>query len=166
GNDVHAGVRQGAITPKTDIARIEPPLVAAFLQRQLPVQALIEAKSVVGAELHAGGTAAVAVLLVGVGVIEAVVFLAGQRQADVAIGGREAVREVPVVDAAFAAHVLHASAQTVAGRAGDDADHAHQGIGAVAHGIGATKDLDALDRSEEHTSELQSRENLVCRLLL
>src|SRR5690606_42004911 len=25
---------------------------------------------------------------------------------------------------------------------------------------------DALDRSEEHTSELQSRENLVCRLLL
>src|SRR5690606_40988213 len=26
--------------------------------------------------------------------------------------------------------------------------------------------LGALDRSEEHTSELQSRENLVCRLLL
>src|SRR5690606_39920531 len=27
-------------------------------------------------------------------------------------------------------------------------------------------ELDALQRSEEHTSELQSRENLVCRLLL
>src|SRR5690606_40478742 len=26
--------------------------------------------------------------------------------------------------------------------------------------------IDPLDRSEEHTSELQSRENLVCRLLL
>src|SRR5690606_40681697 len=26
--------------------------------------------------------------------------------------------------------------------------------------------LDAIERSEEHTSELQSRENLVCRLLL
>src|SRR5436309_12714976 len=28
------------------------------------------------------------------------------------------------------------------------------------------KQLEALRRSEEHTSELQSRENLVCRLLL
>src|SRR5690606_41487492 len=32
--------------------------------------------------------------------------------------------------------------------------------------IGATAQRDALARSEEHTSELQSRENLVCRLLL
>src|SRR5690606_39422864 len=30
----------------------------------------------------------------------------------------------------------------------------------------ATKELATLLRSEEHTSELQSRENLVCRLLL
>src|SRR5690606_42001539 len=32
--------------------------------------------------------------------------------------------------------------------------------------IHVTDDLDAAARSEEHTSELQSRENLVCRLLL
>src|SRR5690606_42030448 len=30
----------------------------------------------------------------------------------------------------------------------------------------APPDVDVLERSEEHTSELQSRENLVCRLLL
>src|SRR5690606_41833198 len=30
----------------------------------------------------------------------------------------------------------------------------------------ADRTTDALERSEEHTSELQSRENLVCRLLL
>src|SRR5690606_41995338 len=34
-----------------------------------------------------------------------------------------------------------------------------------AGGVGARRDL-PLGRSEEHTSELQSRENLVCRLLL
>src|SRR5690606_40136418 len=32
-------------------------------------------------------------------------------------------------------------------------------------GIAAPEDID-IERSEEHTSELQSRENLVCRLLL
>src|SRR5690606_41654114 len=35
------------------------------------------------------------------------------------------------------------------------------------HGVGKrTPHRQMLDRSEEHTSELQSRENLVCRLLL
>src|SRR5436309_9777617 len=36
-------------------------------------------------------------------------------------------------------------------------------------GVTVAKEIDlkdALERSEEHTSELQSRENLVCRLLL
>src|SRR5690606_41425007 len=32
--------------------------------------------------------------------------------------------------------------------------------------VGITSDMLVVDRSEEHTSELQSRENLVCRLLL
>src|SRR5690606_39753862 len=32
--------------------------------------------------------------------------------------------------------------------------------------LGAIQELRKMDRSEEHTSELQSRENLVCRLLL
>src|SRR5690606_40061551 len=32
-------------------------------------------------------------------------------------------------------------------------------------GVGAVLDRGVEDRSEEHTSELQSRENLVCRLL-
>ena len=35
----------------------------------------------------------------------------------------------------------------------------------VSHG-GASEDIDPFDRSEEHTSELQSLTNLVCRLLL
>src|SRR5690606_41860146 len=44
----------------------------------------------------------------------------------------------------------------------------HQGaalVGVVAAVGRAVADI-AADRSEEHTSELQSRENLVCRLLL
>src|SRR5690606_41841785 len=36
----------------------------------------------------------------------------------------------------------------------------------VAQVAGGQQRTDAGDRSEEHTSELQSRENLVCRLLL
>src|SRR5690606_41422482 len=55
------------------------------------------------------------------------------------------------------------------------ADEAEDGLGAIARGVqravteGADAELDAEPaaiRSEEHTSELQSRENLVCRLLL
>src|SRR5690606_41297036 len=67
---------------------------------------------------------------------------------------------------------------------GDVAAHLHRGIeGRLVvdhergHGLLAQRGFDrigdevgvvaaALDRSEEHTSELQSRENLVCRLLL
>src|SRR5207302_11316997 len=36
----------------------------------------------------------------------------------------------------------------------------------VGHGFGPTGVFEGSPRSEEHTSELQSRENLVCRLLL
>src|SRR5688572_31895623 len=38
--------------------------------------------------------------------------------------------------------------------------------GLVEGGAPFTKDVCYLDRSEEHTSELQSQSNLVCRLLL
>src|SRR5256886_11617097 len=37
---------------------------------------------------------------------------------------------------------------------------------AIGRGLMARPDLLLLDRSEEHTSELQSQSNLVCRLLL
>src|SRR5690606_40763577 len=52
----------------------------------------------------------------------------------------------------------------------DDLDATHLDdampvIRVEASGFGIQHDL-AHDRSEEHTSELQSRENLVCRLLL
>src|SRR5436305_8000134 len=40
------------------------------------------------------------------------------------------------------------------------------GVAAVALGLGGEHRLDLLARSEEHTSELQSRPQLVCRLLL
>src|SRR3712207_7771858 len=57
---------------------------------------------------------------------------------------------------------------------GDHAELAHQPeviVGAPVLGdlaFGDAQDVDAahLDRSEEHTSELQSRQYLVCRLLL
>src|SRR5690606_39987354 len=44
----------------------------------------------------------------------------------------------------------------------------HVGVDMVAQDLGGGADLrqQARPRSEEHTSELQSRENLVCRLLL
>src|SRR2546427_7614709 len=38
--------------------------------------------------------------------------------------------------------------------------------GAAVEGVVEAEDLDPLGRSEEHTSELQSQSNLVCRLLL
>src|SRR3712207_8464471 len=44
-----------------------------------------------------------------------------------------------------------------------DADHSVEAVGAE-HGFDAVRDQ--LARSEEHTSELQSRQYLVCRLLL
>src|SRR2546430_7749495 len=43
--------------------------------------------------------------------------------------------------------------------------HGHLGC-AEAHGERIHRDLAPLARSEEHTSELQSQSNLVCRLLL
>src|SRR2546427_7272418 len=41
-------------------------------------------------------------------------------------------------------------------------------VGATVHvdSEGAPEQVNAIDRSEEHTSELQSQSNLVCRLLL
>src|SRR5690606_40890330 len=43
----------------------------------------------------------------------------------------------------------------------------HWGVAlALGPNINAPMDPTAVERSEEHTSELQSRENLVCRLLL
>src|SRR5690606_41195715 len=57
-----------------------------------------------------------------------------------------------------------------AGTGGDcdrlvEADRDRHGVAGQAH-LGTAEQLDLPRRSEEHTSELQSRENLVCRLLL
>src|SRR5436309_11415697 len=41
-----------------------------------------------------------------------------------------------------------------------------EGARSVAQRVSANEAMENLQRSEEHTSELQSRENLVCRLLL
>src|SRR5690606_41940896 len=43
--------------------------------------------------------------------------------------------------------------------------HAQVGMGTVREANGGRGAADFFHRSEEHTSELQSRENLVCRLL-
>src|SRR3989442_8918457 len=51
-------------------------------------------------------------------------------------------------------------------RAGADPDHPAQGEGAPAVRGAAHHPGQARGRSEEHTSELQSRPHLVCRLLL
>src|SRR2546422_4339726 len=54
------------------------------------------------------------------------------------------------------------------GAAHGEVEPARRGHGdSVAHArTGASRDGDLRDRSEEHTSELQSRLHLVCRLLL
>src|SRR5690242_20762513 len=66
------------------------------------------------------------------------------------------------------AGVLDARQRRVAGTAGIAADQDVIGLGlGDARGDRADTDLaDELHRSEEHTSELQSHVNLVCRLLL
>src|SRR5690606_40450470 len=48
----------------------------------------------------------------------------------------------------------------------DDAQAEPQWLEAILVGFETAKPQPACVRSEEHTSELQSRENLVCRLLL
>src|SRR5690606_41801380 len=67
------------------------------------------------------------------------------------------------------------SDEVPAQRASTEVDAALADVPAVAvttRSIGAVNEMDAnrfasaIPRSEEHTSELQSRENLVCRLLL
>src|SRR5690606_41216832 len=72
-------------------------------------------------------------------------------------------------------HRLHADPQ---GRRGQQGLHRHSAGCGLLHGqsacpqrghaepLGAMGDRTCTQRSEEHTSELQSRENLVCRLLL
>src|SRR6266511_4078757 len=55
--------------------------------------------------------------------------------------------------------------ELAAARVGAGERHAHS-TRLVAHRIHLVAQHDAPPRSEEHTSELQSRENLVCRLLL
>src|SRR5690606_41545302 len=48
-----------------------------------------------------------------------------------------------------------------------DAEALENGLGALGHALMlGDRRFGVGDRSEEHTSELQSRENLVCRLLL
>src|SRR3712207_8868391 len=76
---------------------------------------------------------------------------------------RSAVALLPHLDLQRPVDVLLRRPQAVdAGDGGDDDDVAP---GEQAVGGGVPKALDLL-RSEEHTSELQSRQYLVCRLLL
>src|SRR5690606_40064764 len=74
---------------------------------------------------------------------------AGQDDLGVVADGLRLVRQVVRVDAdAVAAH-----------QAGAERQEVPLGAGGLQHRFG-------IDRSEEHTSELQSPEKLVCRLLL
>src|SRR5690606_30712434 len=68
---------------------------------------------------------------------------------------RRAARERELVEALLVHHVDEELAGRPGSAAEDDVEHARRHAGL----------LEEL-RSEEHTSELQSRENLVCRLLL
>src|SRR5690606_41946670 len=70
----------------------------------------------------------------------------------------------------YAAHMraLHAGVYDMVGAAVDAGVAVYAGSdagGMVEHGR-LVDEIEALHRSEEHTYELQSRENLVCRLLL
>ncbi|MNG87613.1 hypothetical protein D3C79_464270 [compost metagenome] len=121
------------------------PLIAAFLGRQLPLQGLVDRQVVVGAEVEAGQAAAVAVVLAELVLIEAVVLLARQRQAHVATVPAEAVAGIEVVDAVLAARHFQPCTMAVGGVAGEDVDHCHQRVGAIADGVRAAEHLDALD---------------------
>src|SRR5690606_2247355 len=57
-------------------------------------------------------------------------------------------------------HILEPLEQQIGGSLGPEAEHFHKNILKIDPGV------HLVQRSEEHTSELQSRENLVCRLLL
>src|SRR5690606_42128095 len=69
----------------------------------------------------------------------------------------------------FRSYTMTTLGQVFAPLGGEDKDGAGQ-VGAVRRPAGASgvvrRRQSAAHRSEEHTSELQSRENLVCRLLL
>src|SRR3712207_8145752 len=73
----------------------------------------------------------------------------------------------------FRSHLLAAHLREALGDVRERADGRGAGRGQGAHGrlgdrVGRDRDARACDsaRSEEHTSELQSRQYLVCRLLL
>lgn len=121
------------------------PLVAAFLGRQLPVDALARVEGMAGADVEAVEAAAVAVVVAGPVAVEAVVLHAGQRQAQVPAVPAHALAGVEIVDAALAAGDLDPRAMAVGRAAGEDIDHSHQRVGAVTDGVGATEHFDALD---------------------
>ncbi|MNE23959.1 hypothetical protein D3C80_1172320 [compost metagenome] len=125
-------------------------LVAAFLEGQLPVQRLAGIQLLADAQVEAAEPLAVAKIAAVRLVVEAVVLLPRQRQAQVAALPALAVAGVPVVDAALAMGYLQARAVAVAGGAGEDVDDRHQRIGAVADRIGAAEHLDALDVLDGH----------------
>ncbi|MNO85320.1 hypothetical protein D3C76_766910 [compost metagenome] len=102
-------------------------------------------QAVAGVDIEAGQPAAVAVVLAELVLVEAIVLLAGQRQAHVAAIPAEAVAGVEIVDAVLAAGHLQPRAMAVGRVAGKDVDHGHQRVGAVADRVGAAEHLDALD---------------------
>ncbi|MNN08239.1 hypothetical protein D3C81_1210890 [compost metagenome] len=121
------------------------PLIAAFLGRELPFQALIAGQGVAGTQGQAVEAATVAVVLAPAVFVETIVLHARQRQAQVATVPAQALACVPVIDTALAAGNLQARAMAVGRAAGEDIDHCHQRIGAIADGVGAAEHLDALD---------------------
>ncbi|MCY1519666.1 hypothetical protein D9M68_544230 [compost metagenome] len=120
-------------------------LVAAFLGRQLPVEAVLAVELLAGDKVEAVQAAAVAVVTVELIVVEAIVLLPGQRQAHCAVLPARAVAGVPVTDSTLPLAGFQACASAVGRLAGEDIDHAHQGIGAVTDGIRPAKHFDALD---------------------
>ncbi|MNH06189.1 hypothetical protein D3C79_655490 [compost metagenome] len=126
------------------------PLVAALFGCQLPFQGLICREAMADAEVEAVQAAAVAVILAKLVFIEAVIFLARHRQAQITAVPAEAVAEVVVIDAILAAGQLHARAMAVRRIAGENVDHRHQCVGAIADGVGAAEYLDAFDVLQRH----------------
>ncbi len=120
-------------------------MVAAFFGGQLPVEDLAVVQRMRGAELHARAAAAVAVGLIFIGAVKTTVLLAGERQAEITVTAAEPLAAIPIINAALAVDVFQSGAMAIGGVACGDADHPRQGIGAVANGVGAAKDLDALN---------------------
>lgn len=141
----HVGIVPGVGNPREHRAVGIRPLIATVLGVELPVEALPFIEVVADRQAQTIQASTVAIIGAVAVAVETVVFLAGQRQAQITAIPPGALTGIKVVDATLAARDLQTRAMAVGWVAGDDVDHRHQRIGAVADRVRAAKYLDPVD---------------------